>query len=179
MAADNAVRGQLHSLMDPPHITVTYTYVSFVKSEYRHNVHSTCLPTGPAGKNERSTSSILRVFPRVIGLHRVPPFLSALLRVIRVTFNVPLIPYARACVCVYTCQGKIDARERRQEVGKATPTIGWIDLNKNKKKRRHKKRKFNLANVMPRLRRYFRPTIKNRSCKKNPREFERFRRYES
>lgn len=36
IAADNAaVRGQLHSLMDPPHITVTYTYVSFVKSEYR------------------------------------------------------------------------------------------------------------------------------------------------
>lgn len=75
IAADNAaVRGQLHSLMDPPHITVTYTYVSFVKSEYRQRpfyvssydlrlkreidvLYFTCLPA------------------HVIGLHRVPPFL--------------------------------------------------------------------------------------------------------
>lgn len=58
MVADNAIRGQLHSLMDLPHIIVTYTYVSFVKT-ISTNVHSACLPT--VRKNEIDILSMVVV----------------------------------------------------------------------------------------------------------------------
>lgn len=75
IAADNAaVRGQLHSLMDPPHITVTYTYVSFVKSEYRQRPFYVS-SYGPRLKREIDVLYFTCLPVRVIRLHRASPFL--------------------------------------------------------------------------------------------------------
>lgn len=75
MAADNAaVRGQLHSLMDPPHITVTYTYVSFVKSEYRQRPFYVS-SYGPRLKWEIDVLYFTCLLVRVIRFHRASPFL--------------------------------------------------------------------------------------------------------
>lgn len=105
IAADNAaVRGQLHSLMDPPHITVTYTYVSFVKSEYRQRPFYVS-SYGSAAKT-RDRRPLFYVSSRTCHRYSPPrPSLSSffLLRVIRVTFNAPLYR-------VYTCHSKIDVR---------------------------------------------------------------------
>lgn len=93
-------RGQLHSLMDPPHITVTYTYVSFVKSEYRQRPFYVS-SYGPRLKREIDVLYFACLPVRVIGRSTAPPSLSSsfLPRVIRVTFNISLL------YRVYTCQG--------------------------------------------------------------------------
>lgn len=72
MVADNAIRGQLHSLMDPaPHIIVTYTYVSFGENDIDKRPFRVS-----SRRSQKHEIDILSMADVSFRCHRTPPRLS-------------------------------------------------------------------------------------------------------